>query len=225
MEKRSVALDGPAGAGKSTLARRAAKHFGMIYVDTGALYRSVGLYALRNNVASKDEMGVVSLLPEIDLEMKYDDNGVQRMLLCGKDVTDDIRTPEASTYASDVSAMPPVRAFLLSMQRDMAIKYDVIMDGRDIGTVVLPNAGLKVFLTAKLDTRAKRRYLELIEKGVDTTLLNVEKDMCIRDKNDSERSAAPLMVADGAVILDTTNMDLEESFHALCRLIESVSGG
>jgi len=197
----------------------------MIYVDTGALYRSVGLYALRSKVASRDEMGVVNLLPKIDLEMKYDDSGVQRMLLCGKDVTDDIRTPEASTYASDVSAMPPVRAFLLSMQRDMAIKYDVIMDGRDIGTVVLPNAGLKVFLTARLDTRAKRRYLELIEKGVDTTLQSVEKDMGVRDTNDSERSAAPLMAADDAVILDTTNMDLEESFHALCRLIESVRSG
>jgi len=219
MELKSVALDGPAGAGKSTLARMAAKHFGLIYVDTGALYRCVGLFALRRNVMSKDEASVVRLLPEIKLEMMYDENGIQRMLLCGEDVTDSIRQPEASVYASDVSAMPQVRAFLLSMQREMADKYDVVMDGRDIGTVILPNAGLKVFLTAEPEMRAQRRYLELIEKSIDTTFEAVQMDMSIRDKNDSERAAAPLKAADDAIILDTTNLSLEESFIALCDLI------
>ena len=219
MEQRSVALDGPAGAGKSTIARMAAKHFGLIYVDTGALYRCVGLYALRNKVASRDDVGVVRLLPEIKIEMLYDECGVQRMLLNGEDVTDAIRIPEASIYASDVSAIPSVRAFLLSMQREMAVKYDVIMDGRDIGTVILPNAGLKVFLTADPEVRAKRRYLELLEKNIDTTIGAVMMDMNIRDKNDSERAAAPLKAADDAIILDTTDLNLDESFFAICELI------
>jgi len=219
LEQKSVALDGPAGAGKSTLARKAAKHFGFIYVDTGALYRCVGLYALRNGVDSKDEAAVVRLLPEIKLEMFYDDDGVQRMLLCGEDVTGAIRTPEATVYSSDVSAMPPVRDFLLSMQREMALKYDVIMDGRDIGSVVLPDAGLKVFLTARPEARAQRRYLELVEKGIDTTPEEVLRDMESRDKNDSERAAAPLKVADGAVVLDTSGLDFAESFDALCLII------
>ena len=224
MEQKSVALDGPAGSGKSTLARRTAKHFGFIYVDTGALYRSIGLFAFRNSVASKDRDGVIALLPKIKLEMKYDDSGVQRMILCGDDVTDDIRLPEISTYASDVSAMPEVRAFLLSMQRDMAVKYDVIMDGRDIGTVVLPNAGLKIFITADAEARAKRRYLELIASGVQTTLEEVADAMTVRDRNDSQREAAPLKAADDAVLLDTTNLDLEESFAAICDLISGRFG-
>jgi len=219
MEQKSVALDGPAGAGKSTLAKRTAEHFGLIYVDTGALYRCVGLYAFRNNVASKDNAGVTALLPKIELEMKYDESGIQRMILCGEDVTDAIRMPEISTYASDVSAMPEVRAFLLKMQRDMSVKYDVLMDGRDIGTVVLPDAGLKIFITADADTRASRRYLELIEKDVETTFEEVKKEMLIRDKNDSERAIAPLKAADDAVILDTTELDLEQSFSAICELI------
>lgn len=217
--KTSVALDGPSGAGKSTLARRAAKHFGYIYVDTGALYRSIGLYMLRKNVVSTDESSVVSLLPEIELEMKYDDNGVQRMILNGEDVTDEIRTPEASKYASDVSAMPPVREFLLNMQRDMAEKYNVIMDGRDIGTVVLPNAGLKVFLVADASVRARRRYDELVARGMEVSYDDVLNDMNQRDKNDSERAAAPLKAADDAVILDTTELNFEESVEALCKLI------
>ena len=219
MEQRSIALDGPAGAGKSTLARLAAQHFGLIYVDTGALYRCVGLHALRNGIDSKDQEGVCAILPDIRLEMKHDGNGVQRMMLNGDDVTDEIRSPEASTYASDVSAMPPVRQFLLSMQRDMAKKYDVIMDGRDIGTVVLPGSGLKVFLTADPDTRAKRRYLELLEKDADTAFDEVKRDMVKRDKNDSERSVAPLKAADGSTILDTTDLSLEESFKTLCDIV------
>jgi len=219
MENRSVALDGPAGAGKSTLAKRTAEHFGLIYVDTGALYRSIGLFAFRNNVASKDELGVNKLLPQIKLKMKYDDSGIQRMLLCGEDVTDAIRMPEISTYASDVSAMPAVRSFLLSMQREMAVKYDVIMDGRDIGTVVLPDAGLKIFITADARARANRRYIELLDKGVETTLEEVESAMISRDENDSSRKVAPLKAADDAVVLDTTDLDLDESFAAICDLI------
>jgi len=219
LEQKSIALDGPAGAGKSTLAKRAAKHFGIIYVDTGALYRCVGLYALRNAVSSTDEDAVEKLLSEINLEMKYDDTGMQRMFLNGEDVTDEIRIPEASKYASDVSAMPPVRAFLLSMQREMAVKYDTIMDGRDIGTVVLPNAGLKIFITADPDKRAYRRYLELKAKEPDIKLEDVKAAMASRDKNDSQRAAAPLKAADDAVIFDTSYLNLEESFVALCGII------
>ena len=219
MERRSVALDGPAGAGKSTLARKAARHFGLIYVDTGALYRCVGLHALRNGADPGDEGAVSKLLPEIKIEMKYDARGVQRMLLCGEDVTDAIRLPEVSKYASDVSAMPPVRDFLLNMQRESAVKYDVIMDGRDIGTVVLPDAGLKVFLTADPQTRAQRRYLELKAKNINTDFEEVLKEMNYRDKQDSERPVAPLKAAVDAVILDTTDMSLPESFKALCSII------
>jgi len=224
MESKSVALDGPAGSGKSTLAKMVAGHFGLIYVDTGAMYRSIGLYTLRNSIDPKDEKGVCSLLPAVVLEMKYDDEGIQRMILCGEDVTEDIRLPEVSVYASDVSALPPVRAFLLSMQRDMAVKYDVIMDGRDIGTVVLPNAGLKIFITADIKARAQRRYLELREKGIAAEFERVLGDMELRDKNDSERAAAPLKAAEDAVLLDTTLLDLNESFESICRLVKGRFG-
>lgn len=224
MENKSVALDGPAGAGKSTLARMTAKRFGMIYVDTGALYRCIGLFALREGVATKDEAAVTGLLPRIRLEMCYDENGVQRMLLNGEDVTEAIRAPAASAAASDVSALPSVRAFLLSMQREMAQRYDVIMDGRDIGTVVLPNAGLKVFLTAKPEVRAKRRHMELQEKEFCTTYEEVLCDINHRDKNDSCRAAAPLRAAEDAVRLDTSGLDLMESYEALGRLVSEKLG-
>ena len=223
MEQRSVALDGPAGAGKSTLARMAAEHFGLVYVDTGALYRCIGLFASRRGIASKDTEGINAFLPEIAIGIKYADNGDQRMLLCDEDVTDAIRFPEASRYASDVSAMPTVREYLLSMQRDMAERHDVIMDGRDIGTVVLPDAGLKVFLTADSEVRAKRRYIELSEKKVQTTFCEVHRAMNRRDKNDSEREWAPLKAADDAIILDTTRLTLKESFDALCKLITTMA--
>lgn len=222
LEQRSVALDGPSAAGKSTLARRAAKHFGLVYVDTGALYRCIAYNALKNDQDPNDEGGVVKLLPGIRLEMFYDESGLQRMILSGEDVTNLIRTPEISICASDISALPPVREFLLSMQREMAEKYDVVMDGRDIGTVVLPYAGLKVFVTADTSVRARRRFLELQERGVETTLDEVEKDLSMRDRNDSSRAAAPLRVAEGAVILDTTYMSLEESFEQLCNLIGGI---
>ena len=224
MENRSIALDGPSAAGKSTLARRIAAHFGLIYVDTGALYRCIGLYALRHGVGSRDEPAVAAMLPDIKLEMFYDGEGIQRMLLCGEDVTDAIRAPDVSRYASDVSAMPPVRAFLLHMQREMAEKYDVIMDGRDIGTVVLPNAGLKVFISANPEARAKRRYLELMEKQIETTLDEVARDMALRDKNDSEREAAPLKAAVDAIALDTSDNSFDESFESLCALIANRFG-
>jgi len=224
MVNKSVALDGPAGAGKSSLAKKTAKHFGLIYVDTGALYRSVGLYAYRNNVDSKDKEGVSALLPEIKIEMNYDESGVQRMILNGEDVTDAIRMPEISSWASNVSAIPEVREFLLEMQREMAEKYDVIMDGRDIGTVVLPNAGLKIFITADVDARANRRYLELKEKGVLTTFEEVREAMIERDKNDSERDVSPLKAADDAIILDTTKLDFNESFEAICKLVSGKLG-
>ena len=225
MENKSIALDGPAGAGKSTLAKRTAEHFGLIYVDTGALYRCIGLFAYRNNIESRDKSGVIGLLPKISLEMNYDSFGVQRMILNGEDVTDVIRKPEISTYASDVSAMPEVRDFLLKMQRDMAVKYNVLMDGRDIGTVVLPNAGLKIFITADAKVRANRRYVELKEKGIETSFDGVMEAMVTRDKNDSERKTAPLKAADDSVLLDTTNMNLDESFAALCDIVNGRFGG
>ena len=225
MEKRSIAVDGPGGAGKSTLARKAANHFKLIYVDTGALYRCVALHVIRNNINAKDAKGVSEVLNDIKIEMEYDAEGTQRMFLGGNDVTDEIRLPEISMGASDVSALPPVRAFLLSMQREMAEKYDVIMDGRDIGTVVLPNAGLKVFLTADPQTRAKRRYLELLAKNIEATYEDVLRDMVLRDKNDSERETAPLKPADDSKMLDTTNLDLEESFKAICKIITEAGLG
>ena len=219
MKLKSVALDGPSGAGKSVLARRAAKHFGFIYVDTGALYRCIGLHTLRNGIGSKDKVAVSGLLGDIKLDMMYDDDAVQRVLLNGEDVSDAIRMPEVSIYASDVSAFPVVRAFLLDMQREMAEKYDVIMDGRDIGTVVLPNAGLKVFLTAKPEVRAQRRYLELKANNIETSFEDVLRDINIRDQNDSGRDVAPLRAADDAVLFDTSDLNLEESISALCEII------
>ena len=211
----SVAIDGPSGAGKSTLAKRLAKEFGFIYVDTGAIYRTVGYAAQCAEVSSKDAEGVEALLPGIDIGFAYDEEGSQRMMLNGKDVSKEIRTPKSSIYASDVSAMPAVRAFLLDMQRVMAEKYNVIMDGRDIGTVVLPNAGLKIFLTATPEERARRRYLELKEKNIETSYEEVLKDIHYRDHQDSSRAAAPLKAAEDAVTVDTTFVDFDGSFAIL----------
>ncbi|MDR0838482.1 MAG: (d)CMP kinase [Oscillospiraceae bacterium] len=221
METRSIAIDGPSGAGKSTLAKMAAKRLGMIYVDTGALYRSIGLYALRNGVGSKDERGVERLLPEITLEMCYDGAGTQRVILRGEDVTDEIRAPEVSIYASDVSAMPPVREFLLQMQRDMAVRYDVIMDGRDIGTVVLPSAGVKIFLTADPEIRARRRFDEMVAAGRSAEYEEVLRDINYRDVNDSSRAAAPLKPSEDAITVDTSPFGLDESFEKVLEIIEA----
>ena len=224
MEGRSIAIDGPSGAGKSTLARMAAAKYGLVYVDTGAIYRCVGLYTYSKGVDSKDPEAVSALLGDIDIEITYDENGVQRMILNGEDVSDDIRMPPISIYASDVSAIPAVRAFLLDMQRSMAVRYDVIMDGRDIGTVVLPDAGLKIFLTASAKARAQRRLAELKQKGVKTTFKEVLQDINYRDKNDSTRAEAPLRQADDAILLDTSELDLGESFSALSQIIKDKLG-
>ncbi len=222
---KSIAIDGPSGAGKSTLSRMIAKRFGLIYVDTGAMYRTVGLFVLRRGLDSHDEAGVISVLPDIHVGMRYDDGGVQRMILNGEDVSDEIRLPSVSIYASDVSAMPEVRRFLLQMQRKLAEENSVIMDGRDIGTVVLPEAGLKIFLSASPEDRARRRYEELRLKGVETTVEDVLRDINYRDMNDSTRAAAPLRPAEGAVILDTTGNTLEESFETVSRLVNAYLNG
>ena len=221
----SIAIDGPAGAGKSTLARKTAETFGYIYVDTGAIYRTVGLAARRAGVASKDAEGVTALLSGLDIELRHNENGEQRMYLMGEDVSDQIRTPEISIYASDVSAMPSVRAYLLEMQRKLAREHSVVMDGRDIGTVVLPNADLKVFLTASAEARAGRRLLELREKGIQTSFEEVLRDIRYRDENDSRRAAAPLRAAEDAVLLDTTDLSLSESVEAMLELVRGRFSG
>ncbi len=215
----SVAIDGPSGAGKSTIAKMCAARLGLIYIDTGAIYRTVGLAAFKAGVASKDGERVAELLPGLKIEMRHDNEGLQRMYLNGNDVTAEIRQPEISIYASDVSAMAPVRAFLLDMQRHFARTCNVIMDGRDIGTVVLPDADLKIFLTASPEERARRRFEELQLKGVETTFDEVLKDINYRDTNDSSRANAPLKAAEDAVLLDTTGNSLEASFDIICTMI------
>ena len=215
----AIAIDGPSGAGKSTLARRAAERFGFIYVDTGAIYRTVGLAAHRAGADTKDAAQIEPLLPGLDIRMIHNEAGEQRMLLNGEDVSTDIRLPEISICASNVSALPAVRAFLMEMQRKMAREHDVIMDGRDIGTVVLPNAELKIFLSASAEARAQRRLLELQNKGVQTTFEDVLRDIEYRDRQDSSRAAAPLKAAEDAVRLDTTEIGLRESIDLLCDTI------
>ena len=216
---RSVAIDGPSGAGKSSIARRAAKMFDFIYVDTGAIYRTVGLAVRRADIPSRDIEKIESLLPELKIDLRYGDDGLQHMYLDGEDVSDLIRTPEISIYASDVSAFPQVRAYLMDTQRNLAAENDVIMDGRDIGTVVLPDAGLKIFLTASPEARARRRLLELLQKGQEVTFEEVLEDIQYRDRNDSSRAAAPLKAADDAVHLDTTDLTFDESCDAVAELI------
>ena len=220
----SVAIDGPAGAGKSTIAKAAAKRFGFIYVDTGAIYRTVGVAARRAGLDPRDAARVIAMLPSLSIRFDYGPDGVQRMFLNGEDVSGLIRTPEISMYASAVSAIPEVRAFLMDMQRDMAKTTSVVMDGRDIGTVVLPDAGLKIFLTASAEARAKRRFIELKEKGDPATFGEVLADMLERDKNDTNRAAAPLKAAEDAVVVDTTELSLEESIEHMCALIRERFG-
>lgn len=216
----SVAIDGPSGAGKSTLAKRLAKELGYLYVDTGAMYRSIGLFALRKGVDLKNEAAVTALLPEIQIELRYE-NGTQRVILCGEDVSEAIRAEKVGMATSAVSAYPPVRAFLLDLQRGMARTHDILMDGRDIGTVILPNATVKIFLTASAEARADRRFKELQEKGVNTDYDTVLEDIRRRDYQDSHRETAPLRQAEDAVLVDTSEMDLEQSFQALKALILS----
>ena len=219
----SVAIDGPSGAGKSSLAKRLAKELGYLYVDTGAMYRAIGLYAKRAGADTKNAAAVEALLPSIRLELKYVD-GAQRVLLCGEDVSEAIRAEEIGMAASDVSAHPAVRAFLLDAQRNMALTHDLLMDGRDIGTVILPGATVKIFLTASPEARAKRRMLELRQKGQPADYETVLEDIRQRDWQDTHRETAPLKQAEDAVLVDTSELDLEESFAALKRLILSRVG-
>lgn len=220
----SIAIDGPSGAGKSTISRKAAEKFGFIYVDTGAIYRTIGLATKIRGVSLDDTAAVVALLPTLEVELKYNDAGEQHMYLDGNDVSRDIRLPEVSMLASKVSAIPAVREFLVDMQRGMAEKYDVIMDGRDIGTVILPNADLKIFLTADVRDRARRRYEELRAKGMEKPFDEVLAEMEKRDEQDTQRAAAPLKAADDAVLLDTSGNTLEESIDEVCRLISEKMG-
>lgn len=215
-----IALDGPSGAGKSTVAKALAKRLGIIYVDTGALYRTIGLYVKRKGVDKGDTKGVITLLPEIDLNMQFID-GEQIITLNGERVGDNIRTGEIAMYASAVSAIPEVRAFLLNTQRDIASKNSVVMDGRDIGTVILPDAEVKVFMVASPEARARRRYLELIAKGEDCTLESVLEDIIERDKNDSTRKTAPCVPASDAVIFDNSDYDVEGSVDEVIRIIKT----
>ena len=219
----SVAIDGPSGAGKSSLAKRLAKELGYLYVDTGAMYRSIGLYAQRAGADTKDAAAVEALLPSIRLELKYVD-GAQRVLLCGEDVSEAIRAEEIGMAASDVSAHPAVRRFLLDTQRNMALTHDLLMDGRDIGTVILPNATVKIFLTASPEARAKRRMLDLQQKGQPADYETVLEDIRQRDWQDTHRETAPLKQAEDAVLVDTSDLDFEESFAALKNLILSRVG-
>lgn len=220
----TIAIDGPSGAGKSTLARRAAKEFGFLYVDTGAIYRTLGLAAHRRGIDCHDEAAVSAILPELDIHMAYNDSGEQCMYLDGEDVSAAIRAPEISICASDVSSLPAVRAFLLDMQRKTARESSVIMDGRDIGTVVLPDAELKIYLTASAEARAERRFKELQAKGVETDFDAVLKDIEYRDYQDTHREIAPLRRAEDAVLLDTSSIGLEESCERLYATIREKLG-
>ncbi len=215
----AIAIDGPSGAGKSTMARILAADLGFVYVDTGALYRTVGLAMLNRGIDPHSEKDVVPALEGLQVSLGYVD-GTQRVFLNGEDVSDRIRTPEVSMAASAVSALPPVRKFLFDLQQDTARRQNVIMDGRDIGTVVLPFAKVKIFLTASAEKRAQRRFIELQEKGVDTTYEEVLRDMQERDYNDSHRAAAPLRAADDAELVDTSDYTLEESVALLKSLVE-----
>ncbi len=214
-----VAIDGPSGAGKSSLAKGVASKMGFTYVDTGAIYRTVGLAAQKRGISSKDTAAIEALLPELDIEIRHI-NGVQCMFLWGENVSDEIRTPLSSIYASDISAIPAVRAYLLDMQREIAGRSSVVMDGRDIGTVVLPDAELKIFLTATIEERARRRYNELLAKGDTSSFEDVLRDLAYRDKQDAERTTAPLRPAKDSILIDNSSMTLQEGIDELCNLIK-----
>ena len=224
MQTIRVAIDGPSGAGKSTLARAAAADLGFLYVDTGAIYRTVGLFVQENGLDAGDTAAVAAALPGLRPELCYDGEGRQRMLLNGRDVSEEIRLPETSRYASAVSALPPVRAYLLDTQRELARKHSVIMDGRDIGTVVLPDAEVKIFLTASAQVRAERRCRELEERGTPQPFPEVLRDIESRDYRDTHRAAAPLRQAEDAVLLDTSALSFQESRETLLRIIRERTG-
>lgn len=220
----AVAIDGPAGAGKSTIARAAAAQLGFVYVDTGALYRTIGLAVCRRGIDGTDVPGILATLPEIQVGLTYQD-GAQHVLLDGEDVSDAIRTPQISTYASQVSSVPEVRAYLLDLQRDLARRQSVIMDGRDIGTVILPDAKIKIFLTASPEKRAARRCAELREKGQDVTVEGILADMERRDALDASRAVAPLKQAEDAALVDTSDLTLEQSIEAVLTVIRDKMKG
>ena len=224
MQTISIAIDGPSGAGKSTLARSIAAKLGYLYVDTGAIYRTIGYHAFSTGIDPKDEAAVSTALPELQVELAYGEDGLQHMFLNGQDVTKEIRLPEVSMCASAVSAHPPVRAYLLEMQRDFARKASVIMDGRDIGTVVLPNADVKIFLQADVEIRARRREKELRERGTPRPFAQVLQEMRERDYNDTHRAAAPLRPAEDAVVVDTSYLDFQQSKEKLLEIIKEKVG-
>ena len=219
MEFKSIAIDGPAGAGKSTLARQLAEKLGFIYVDTGAIYRTVALAVLRAEMDPKDAGQVAGLLGGLDIRMDYGPDGEQRMFLNGEDVSGAIREHQVSGLASQVSAIPAVRDYLLDMQRRLAREHDVIMDGRDLGTVVLPQADLKIFLTATAQDRARRRYEELVERGQQVDQAQILREVMERDERDIHRQTAPLRQAEDAVAVDTTGNSLEESYRQLLEVV------
>ena len=220
----SIAIDGPSGAGKSTMAKRVARELGYLYVDTGAIYRTVGYHMWLMGIGPKDADGIRRCLDDVNIEIQHQDDGVQHMILNGQDVTGEIRTPEMSKYASGVSAQKCVRDYLLDMQRKFARTHNVVMDGRDIGTVVLPKAQVKIFLTASPEERARRRYEELTAKGEKTTYEKVLQDMKARDKQDSERDIAPLKAAPDAVKLDTSGYEIEQSVAAILDIVRRKLG-
>ena len=221
--KIQIAIDGPSGAGKSTVAKALAAKMGIVYVDTGALYRTIGYYVRSKNTDPKDAEAVEDLLPEIELKLGYE-NGTQQVYLNGEAMGDRIRTPEMSMYASAVSAIPAVRAFLLDTQRSIAQENSVVMDGRDIGTVILPNANVKIFLTASNECRAMRRYEELKAKGIDTDYESVLADMIQRDQNDRSRTVAPAVAAPDAITVDNSGMSPEECSEAILKLVREKIG-
>ena len=220
----SIAIDGPSGAGKSTLAKAVAAERNILYVDTGAIYRTIGYYVFQKGIDPHDSEQVIAVLPEIHVDMVYSEDGLQHMLLNGEDVTDEIRLPQISLYASAVSAIPEVRGFLLEMQRELARTRSVIMDGRDIGTVVLPDADVKIYLTADVEKRALRRLKELEQRGTPRPYEEVLQEMQARDWADSHREIAPLREAEDAIRVDTSDLNFEESKEALLSVIRGRLG-
>ena len=214
----SVAIDGPAGAGKSSIAKAVAKKLGFVYIDTGAMYRAVAVYAIENDIEIREESFTDDVLDKIDISIEYDDFG-QKIFLCGKDVSERIRLADASVGASNVAVIPAVRLKLVALQRELAKKSSVIMDGRDIGTYVLPDAELKIFLTASVEERARRRFIEMTEKGIDADFESVKNDIIYRDKNDSEREFAPLRQAEDAILVDTSDMTIDEVIDKIYSMI------
>ena len=219
-----IAIDGPSGAGKSTIAKAVAAELGIVYVDTGALYRTIGYYVRGRGIAREDKAGIESCLPYIKIEVRYE-SGAQHVYLNGEDLGDKIREPEISMYASAVSAVPAVRAFLLDTQREIATHNSVIMDGRDIGTVILPNAEVKIFLFASVQARAKRRTIELAQKGIDAKYEDVLREMEERDRNDREREVAPAVAAEDAILMDNSDMTPAENVQAILDIVRRVQEG